>query len=81
MVFVLNEATRLIVSDLLTPNVPIIAMTAHVIQEAREECLSAGMNNYITKPIGRNALLSVLTRWVKPKLPRMKYESEKACGE
>jgi PAS domain S-box-containing protein len=75
------EATRLIRGDPLTSNVPIIAMTAHVIQEAHEECLSAGMNDYITKPIDRNVLLSVLTRWVKPKLPRRENESETTCGK
>jgi PAS domain S-box-containing protein len=43
--------------------VPIIAMTAHAVQGYRERCLSTGMNDYITKPLGRGALLSMVDHW------------------
>jgi signal transduction histidine kinase/CheY-like chemotaxis protein/ligand-binding sensor domain-containing protein len=48
-------------------NLPIIAMTAHAMSGYREECLAAGMNDYVTKPIEPEKLFSVLGRWVKVK--------------
>jgi CheY-like chemotaxis protein/HPt (histidine-containing phosphotransfer) domain-containing protein len=39
---------------------PIIALTAQAIQGDRQRCLSAGMTEYITKPVQRDALLQLL---------------------
>ncbi|MCC5634716.1 response regulator [Nostoc sp. CHAB 5844] len=41
----------------------IIAMTAHAMQGDREECLSAGMNDYISKPIRMEALVQALNNY------------------
>ena len=46
---------------------PIIAMTAHAMRGDREECLAAGMNDYITKPLSREALQQRVAFWTKPK--------------
>lgn len=59
------EATRLIREKEIGVHVPIIAMTAHAMQGTREECLSAGMDDYISKPIDMNKMLQVLSMWVQ----------------
>jgi len=41
-------------------DIPIIAMTAHVLQVDRDECQQAGMNDFISKPISFQTLKSVL---------------------
>ncbi|MFZ5807334.1 MAG: CHASE4 domain-containing protein [Verrucomicrobiota bacterium] len=42
--------------------IPIIALTANVMTEDRQQCLAAGMNGYIAKPVYRNALNIELAR-------------------
>jgi CheY-like chemotaxis protein len=46
--------------------VPIIALTANVMQGDRERCLAAGMDDYLAKPIKREQLEEVLARWIRP---------------
>ena len=61
------EATRRIRgpgSGALDPWVPIVALTAHAMASDREECLAAGMNDYLTKPVTLQALTEVLGRWL-----------------
>jgi HPt (histidine-containing phosphotransfer) domain-containing protein len=45
----------------------IIAVTAHAMEGDRERCVSAGMNDYITKPVHLAQLESALTRALKRK--------------
>jgi signal transduction histidine kinase/CheY-like chemotaxis protein/HPt (histidine-containing phosphotransfer) domain-containing protein len=43
---------------------PIIAITAHAMDGARERYLAAGMDDYLAKPFVRDALLAVMARWI-----------------
>lgn len=49
--------------------VPIIALTANVIQQHRDQCYQAGMNDFIAKPINPAQLWATLRAWVKPRTP------------
>jgi polar amino acid transport system substrate-binding protein len=58
------EATGIIRNDLNQNQLPIIAMTANAMTGDREKCISAGMNDYISKPIESKQIFSVLARWI-----------------
>ena len=44
-------------------NMPIIALTAHAMADEKEALLKAGMNDYQTKPISQEQLISCVERW------------------
>ncbi|RXJ74483.1 hypothetical protein CS022_02525 [Veronia nyctiphanis] len=43
---------------------PIIAMTANVLKQEIEECLTAGMNDHIAKPIEVDELIFAINKWI-----------------
>ncbi len=43
--------------------VPVVAVTAHAMEGDHQRCLDAGMDDYLCKPFGIEALASVLARW------------------
>ena len=45
-------------------DVPIIALTANAMAGARETLMSAGMNDFLSKPIQRDELSAILAKWV-----------------
>jgi PAS domain S-box-containing protein len=55
--------------------IPIIALTAQAVAGVRERCLSAGMDDYISKPFTRERLRDALLNWIgflapKPETPQ-----------
>ncbi|MFV8571222.1 ATP-binding protein [Marinobacter sp. SBS5] len=60
------EATRAIRRNPLWKNLPVIAVTANVMQGDKEECFASGMDDYITKPYNREELKTAIGRWAPP---------------
>ncbi|MBC2713885.1 MAG: response regulator [Desulfobacteraceae bacterium] len=60
------EATRQIrspESNVIDHDLPIIALTASALAEDEEKCLSAGMNDYIAKPVKPQELIDKVKKW------------------
>ena len=60
----LEAARRIRAGEAGRADVPIIAMTAHAMPGDRNECLEAGMDDYLAKPISPGALAGVLAKWL-----------------
>jgi CheY-like chemotaxis protein len=59
------EATRIIRTLKSGQNIPIIAITAGTEKEEKEKCLTAGMNDYIPKPIMKGIIEETFIKWLK----------------
>ncbi len=57
-------ATRAIRAQAQYARLPVIALTAHVTADFHQECLDAGMNDFVTKPIDARTLLDKVREWV-----------------
>src|SRR6187200_3520813 len=60
-------ATRAIRDIPMPRRLPILAMTANAMKADLDACLAAGMDDHVTKPIERKALLDTLRRWLPPR--------------
>ncbi|MDH5230541.1 MAG: ATP-binding protein [Gammaproteobacteria bacterium] len=57
------DATRMIRQKNI--NTPVIALTANTMREDQERCLAAGCNEFLSKPIDRDALLGVCQKYLQ----------------
>ncbi len=60
------EATRQIraLEQVSGQHTPIVALTAHSFAGYREECIAAGMDDYMTKPVSTENFREMLGRWI-----------------
>ena len=63
------EATEHIRNQIGDQDVPIIAMTANVMERDKEKALSCGMSDIIAKPIDVGSMFATLASWVTPSEP------------
>ena len=67
--FAATAMIRNLDSKVLNHAVPIIAMTANAMKGDRENCIEAGMDDYLAKPMKKNELAEVLAKWLKTEAP------------
>jgi CheY-like chemotaxis protein len=76
------EATRMIRSmngsmkdlEVRYSDIPILAMSANVYEEDRQNCLDAGMNDFLAKPVEPNNLYKMIDKWSP-----LKNTAKKSC--
>lgn len=59
-----TQAIRRWESENNAPRLPIIALTADAFEEDRQQCLAAGMDDFLSKPVAVNTLKAAISRWM-----------------
>lgn len=58
------EATRRLKADDSTREIPIVALTAHALEEDRERAINAGCNGYLAKPVEPRRVVEEVQRFI-----------------
>ena len=75
------DATAIIrnpLSAVRNHTIPVIALTADCLQEDRDKCLEAGMDDFLTKPFVIEDMQTMLEKWLPP--PSLKQRNSTAVG-
>ena len=75
------ETTRRIRKNLQNAHLPIIAMTAHAMAGDKEQCLEAGMSDYISKPIDPDVLSRSVQYWIKTNSASISTDDNQAIND
>jgi PAS domain S-box-containing protein len=70
------DATKIIRTLSGGQEIPILAMTANVFDDDRQDCLNAGMNDFVAKPVDPKILYSTLAKWLSTTPSRRNAVSE-----
>ncbi|MDL2279267.1 response regulator [Desulfovibrio sp. OttesenSCG-928-G11] len=74
-------ATRALRAMPALKDMPIVAMTAHAMSGERENCIAAGMNDHVAKPIEVGKLFDVIARWTPDAASRAARQPARAAGQ
>jgi signal transduction histidine kinase len=66
------QATHALRAQYTHHQLPILGMTAHAFEEARDKCLEVGMNNVMTKPFD----LPTLAAWIQDNLRDLRKQTD-----
>jgi CheY-like chemotaxis protein len=61
------QATREIRAQKEFATLPIVALTAKASDSDREQCIAAGCNDYVVKPVDTRHLVDVIVPWLRPR--------------
>src|SRR5690606_36259781 len=64
------EATKAIRKLQKSFHVPILALTAGVMDEERKKCFDAGMDDFMTKPIVKHTIAAMFKKWIDAEIPK-----------
>jgi two-component system sensor histidine kinase BarA len=65
------EATAQIREQGINKTTPLVALTAHALDNERKSLLSNGFDDYLTKPLSEDQLINTLSRWTNFKASRL----------
>jgi CheY-like chemotaxis protein len=59
--------------------IPIIALTAHAMEEDRVKCIEVGCDDYISKPVNKRQLLTLCANWLGRKSDATVQQASVSC--